>query len=96
MHGRSVELTGTDFPSMELYGLGWGWILWGEGLQGHTGAVPGFYSQMVYREAEEPYGVVLMMNTGCSLVECDFEWFDEYFVSIREVLLEAAEGVSQQ
>ncbi|MGD8750540.1 MAG: serine hydrolase domain-containing protein [Anaerolineales bacterium] len=90
MHARDVELSGTDFPSMELYGFGWGWLLWGGDLMGHTGAVPGFYSQMVYRDVKTPYGVVLMMNTGCSVVECDFQWFDDYFVAIREILMEEA------
>jgi CubicO group peptidase (beta-lactamase class C family) len=89
MHARDVELSGFDFPSMELYGQGIGWLLWGNGLQGHSGAIPGFFSQIIYQEVEGgiPYGVVLMMNTGCSVVECDFVWFDEYFVAIRELLL---------
>jgi CubicO group peptidase (beta-lactamase class C family) len=95
MHARDVELSGTDFPSMELYGLGWGWLLWGGDLMGHTGAVPGFYNQMVYRDFDTPYGVVLMMNTGCSVVECDYEWFDEFFVAIREILMEEAERLAE-
>jgi CubicO group peptidase (beta-lactamase class C family) len=90
MHARDVELSGTDFPGMELYGFGWGWLLWGDNLMGHSGGVPGFFSQMVYRDVETPYGVVLMMNTGCSLVECDFDWFDEYFIPIREILMDEA------
>jgi CubicO group peptidase (beta-lactamase class C family) len=90
MHARDVALSGTDFPGMQLYGFGWGWLLWGGDLMGHTGAVPGFFSQMVYRDTEIPYGVVLMMNTGCSVVECDFVWFDDYFVSIREILMQEA------
>jgi hypothetical protein len=36
MHARDVELSGTDFPSMQLYGFGWGWLLWGGDLMGHT------------------------------------------------------------
>jgi CubicO group peptidase (beta-lactamase class C family) len=95
MHARDVELSGTDFPSMQLYGFGWGWLLWGGDLMGHTGAVPGFYNQMVYRDAELPYGVVLMMNTGCSVVECDFEWFDDYFVEVREILLGEAARIAE-
>lgn len=95
MHARDVELSGTDFPSMNLYGFGWGWLLWGDDQMGHTGAVPGFYSQMVYRDTETPYGVVLMMNTGCSVVECDFEWFDDYFVAIREILMEEAARLAE-
>jgi CubicO group peptidase (beta-lactamase class C family) len=90
MHARDVVLSGSDFPGMQLYGFGWGWLLWGGDLMGHTGAVPGFFSQMVYRDTEIPYGVVLMMNTGCSVVECDFVWFDDYFVSIREILMQEA------
>jgi hypothetical protein len=33
----------------------------------------------------------MMMNTGCSLVPCDNEWFDKYYISIRELLLKEAE-----
>jgi hypothetical protein len=50
---------------------------------------------MVYRDAELPYGVVLMMNTGCSVVECDFEWFDDYFVEVREILLGEAARIAE-
>ena len=56
-----------------------------------------FFSQMLCRNTEgTPYGVVLMMNTGCSVVECDFEWFDDYFVAIRELLLSHAAQVAGQ
>ncbi len=91
MQSRIIELGGTDFPSMELTGQGMGWSLWGDGLQGHSGAVPGFYAQMLCKEGSiRPFGVILMMNTGCSVVPCDFEWFDMYFVAIRELLLAEA------
>jgi hypothetical protein len=90
MHARDIVISGGDFLSMRLYGWGWGWQLWVDDLMGHTGAVPGFISQMVYRDAELPYGVVLLMNTGCSVVECDFEWLDDYFVAIREILMQEA------
>lgn len=97
MHDREVELSGSDFPSMDLRGQGLGWMLWGKDQQGHTGAVPGFFSQMVYQGGEvTPYGVVLMMNTGCSVVECDFEWFDQYFVAIRDLLLEHAGEIATE
>jgi CubicO group peptidase (beta-lactamase class C family) len=96
MHACAVEMGGFDFPSMSLSCFGWGWILWGEGLQGHSGAVPGFFAQMVYGDADGiPYGVVLMMNTGCSVVECDFEWFEDYFSTIRTKLLHAAEQIAR-
>jgi hypothetical protein len=90
-------MSGTDFPGMKLYGSGYGWWLWDDGLQGHGGAVPGFYAQMLFKKTEiGAYGVVMMMNTGCSLVPCDMEWFDDYYITIRELLLqEAAEIYSQ-
>ena len=95
MHKRHVPLSGFDFPGMELYGLGMGWILWGGGAQGHTGGIPEYLSQMIYKEANSvPYGVVMMMNTGCSVVECDFEWMDETFVAIQELLMEHAGDIA--
>lgn len=89
MHERTIPLRGFDFPSMELYGMGLGWQLWGDGLQGHGGAVTAFYAQMLGKpDGEGSHGVILIMNTGCSLVECDFEWYDTFIVVIRELLLQ--------
>jgi len=92
MHARHIPMNGHDFPGMKLYGSGYGWWLWEDGLQGHGGAVPGFFSQMLYKEMDNgAYGLVMMMNTGCSLVPCDDGWFDKYFITIRELLLQEAE-----
>jgi CubicO group peptidase (beta-lactamase class C family) len=97
MHARHLPMSGTDFPGMKLSGSGYGWWLWDDGLQGHGGAVPGFFAQILFKKTEiGAYGVVMMMNTGCSLVPCDMEWFDDYYITIRELLLqEAAEIYSQ-
>ena len=97
MHERVIQTSGTDFPSLDFYGMGYGWLLWGDGYQGHTGGTPGYFSQMIYRENDlGPYGVILMVTNGCSMTECDFEWFDTYFVAIREILLEEAEELNNQ
>jgi CubicO group peptidase (beta-lactamase class C family) len=90
MHARAVAISSTDWIGMRLTGWGWGWQLWTDDLMGHTGAVPGFMSQMTYRDTEVPYGVVMMMNAGCSLVECDWEWLNDTFGVIRELLMEEA------
>jgi len=96
MHARTIPMSGFDFPGMDFYGVGFGWTLWGDGLQGHGGATPGYYAQMLYKESDSgPYGAIIMMTYGCSITECDFEWFDNYFVAIREVLLEQAEELSK-
>jgi hypothetical protein len=85
-------MNGHDFPGMKLYGSGYGWWLWEDGLQGHGGAVPGFYAQMLFKDVDDgAYGLVMMMNIGCSLVPCDNEWFDKFFITIRELLLQEAE-----
>jgi CubicO group peptidase (beta-lactamase class C family) len=97
MHARSIVLSGNDFLSMQLYGWGWGWQLWGGGgdLMGHTGGVPGFISQMVYRESEPPYGVVALTNAGCSVVTCDYDWLDRHFVAIRRTLMDEAAHMAE-
>jgi CubicO group peptidase (beta-lactamase class C family) len=95
MHAKAVDLSGPDFPSNYLRGNGWGWQLWQPGLQGHTGAIPGFIAQMVYGEVQGiPFGVVLLMNAGCSTVQADFDWLGDYFSAIKDLLLEAAEAVA--
>lgn len=96
MQARSVPLSGEDFPGLELFGMGLGWQLWRDGLQGHTGATPGNYAQIIFGENEAgAYGAVLMMTNGCSQTECDFNWFDVYFVNIRELLLAGAEKIAE-
>lgn len=90
MHDRGVVLSGTDWIDMRLEGWGWGWQLWTNDLMGHTGAVPSFMSQMTYRDAEVPYGVVVLMNGGCSFSECDWDWLSDTFGAIRELLMEEA------
>jgi hypothetical protein len=88
-------MSGFDFPGLDFYGYGYGWTLWGNGLQGHGGATPGYYGQILFNDGENgPYGVVIMMTYGCSITECDFDWFDDYYVVIRKLLLEHAEDLS--
>ena len=62
---------------------------------GATGAVPGFMSQLTYRDTEVPYGVVVMMNAGCSVAPCDWEWLADHFGAIRDVLMEEAAGIAE-
>ena len=97
MHYRTIPMMGFDFPGLDFTGVGYGWTLWGDGLQGHGGATPGYYAQILYNEGESgPYGVVIMMTYGCSITECDFDWFDQYFVVIREILLDHGANLTEQ
>ena len=91
MHARGVDISSSDWIDMRLEGWGWGWQLWTNDLMGHTGAVPSFMSQMTYRDAETPYGIVVLMNGGCSFMECDWDWLGDTFGVIREILMEEAE-----
>jgi CubicO group peptidase (beta-lactamase class C family) len=90
MHARGVDISSSDWIDMRLEGWGWGWQLWTNDLMGHTGAVPSFVNQMTYRDAEMPYGVVVLMNGGCSFTECDWDWLSDTFGAIRELLMEEA------
>jgi CubicO group peptidase (beta-lactamase class C family) len=95
MHTRKVVLSGTDWIDMMKYGWGWGWDLWTNNQMGHSGAVPGFMGQMVYVDAEQPYGVVVLINSGCSVVECDWDWLEDTFGAIRELLFEEGKIMAQ-
>jgi CubicO group peptidase (beta-lactamase class C family) len=90
MHDRAVRLAFRDFNNLGLYGMGLGWMLWDDGLQGHSGNIPGFAAEMIFREQPEGgYGLVLMMNAGCSL-RCDKAWYDAHWLAIRDLLLQEA------
>jgi len=95
MHDQTVVLNFTDFPPMELEGLGLSWFLWEDGYQGHPGATPGYLAQIIYNEGDKmPYGIVILMTYGCSKTECDFDWFNKYYVGIREILFSEAEMIA--
>ena len=97
MHYRTLPMSGFDFPGMDFYGYGFGWDLWGNGLQGHSGGTPGYFAQMLMQESESgPYGAIFMMTYGCSITECNFEWFDQYYIPIRELLLQEAAQILEQ
>jgi len=97
MHEQHKALTIQDFPPMYLTGVGLGWFLWENGYQGHGGAVPGYYAKMVFNEGEGvPYGIVMLMTYGCSKTPCDLDWFNEYFVGIRELLFEEAKSLASE
>ena len=95
MHALEVVISSTDWIDMRLTGWGWGWQLWTGDQMGHTGAVPGFMSQMTYRDAELPYGVVVLVNAGCSVVACDWGWLADTFGAIREILMDEAELLAE-
>ena len=52
MHYRTLPMSGFDFPGMDFYGSGFSWSTWGDGLQGHGGATPGYFAQMFLQEAD--------------------------------------------
>ena len=37
-----------------------------------------------------------MMTNGCNITECDFQWFDQYYISIWELLLQEAAQILEQ
>ena len=93
MHDQQKALNFQDFPPMNLEGVGLGWFLWEDGYQGHGGAVPGYFAQLYINEGEDvPYGAVILTTYGCSKTPCDKEWFDTYFVRMRDILFE--EGIA--
>jgi CubicO group peptidase (beta-lactamase class C family) len=96
MHARGVVISSTDWISMRLVGWGLGWQLWTDDLMGHSGAIPGFMGQMTYRDAEVPHGVVVLINSGCSTTQCDWDWLADTFGVIRDTLLEEAARLAEE
>jgi len=95
MHGPIISLSIDNFPPSYLDGEGLSWFHFGDDSQGHGGNVAGYSADMLYKEGDEtPYGIVILMNYGVSKTPVVWEWWEEYYVGIRELLFEEAEAIA--
>jgi CubicO group peptidase (beta-lactamase class C family) len=93
MHEEHLSLRGDDWAELTFDGEGLGWWLWLPDLEGHGGHVPGYSARMMMSEQDAgAYGIVLMLNVGCSL-QCDEDWYNDHVVAIRELLLDEASAL---
>ena len=95
MHVPIIALSIDNFPPSYLDGEGLSWFHFGDDSQGHGGNVPGYSADMLYKEGlGTPYGIVILMNYGVSKTPVVWEWWEEYYVGIRELLFEEAEALA--
>jgi CubicO group peptidase (beta-lactamase class C family) len=86
-----VPLTGTSREGFNIEGYGLGWYLFSGNVKGHGGAVPGFCSNMYFKETNEgSFGVILMFNRGSALVD-DSALFNYFIPSINTIIFNEAE-----
>jgi hypothetical protein len=53
-------------------------------------------NQITYRDTDVPQGVVVLMNTGCSVMESDWDWLNDTFGAIRVLLMDEASRLAAQ
>jgi CubicO group peptidase (beta-lactamase class C family) len=94
MHQRHRPLSMNHSP-LDISGIAMGWFLYRSGYQGHGGATPGYRADIVYNDqAPLPYGVITMMNYGCSKTPFDVDLFNTYYEPIQEILFEEGKAIA--
>ena len=72
MHTVQVYFSGTSTEGFNYEGYGLGWNIFTENIIGHSGAVPGFSSNMIFKRTNEnDYGMILLFNRGSALIYDD-------------------------
>ena len=96
MHSNHIPLTGTSVEGFNIIGYGFGWFLYRGGYKGHSGATPGYSSNIYYKKTSgSTYGVVVMFNRGSALIYDD-ALVNIYIPAINTLLLEEAQSLFQQ
>jgi hypothetical protein len=98
MHAIAVPTTGSiNLIPMKGYGLGR--TIAEDSIQGHIGGASGYEAEMLYREiAQGNYGIIFLHNWSWELVddyENGYEYWKNYHVGVREILMEEAERLAQ-
>ncbi len=90
LHPSSVEIM--HQPETPVYGLGW---IYQNDIQGHSGGVWGFLSEMYFRETDMgSYGAILLVNRATVfMVDTSFT---SHHAAIYELLFEEAERLFEQ
>jgi len=94
MHEIAVPVEGS-INLIPIVGYGLGWTICEDGIQGHIGGASGYEAEMLYKETSQgSYGIIFLRNWSWELAddyENGFEYWKEYHVGVREILMEEAE-----
>ncbi|MHA1987681.1 MAG: serine hydrolase domain-containing protein [Promethearchaeota archaeon] len=90
MQTSQYTMSGHNWGDFTFIGHGLGWPLYTENTIGHSGAIPGYITNMAFKRVDAGgYGIVFMLNKGSSLVQ-DTYLIDTFFPSLIEVLFSEA------
>ena len=96
MHSNHIPLTGTSVEGFNIKGYGYGWFLYRGEYIGHSGATPGYSSNMYFMKTSgSTFGVIVMFNRGSALIYDD-ALINRYISAINKLLLEEAQSLFQQ
>ena len=96
MHELAANAEGgiNTFP---LLGVGLGWIVCENGIQGHIGGAPGYGATMLFQETTQGnVGIILLRNWSWSLVtdnERVMEYGMQYYLPLEQLLFEGGRNV---
>jgi CubicO group peptidase (beta-lactamase class C family) len=86
MHSRQLDLSHGAYD-----GFGLGWFLSADGLQGHSGTVPGYIANMRYNKTGQgSYGIILMLDRGYVLGN-DMDPVDNFYSPVNQLLWQEAQ-----
>jgi hypothetical protein len=80
--------------SFNLEGLGMGWSLWEDGVEGHVGGQLGFGGTMAFKRTDQgTFGILVMTNVNLTFYEWDrkLDWMGNYYFEMEQLLLQTAE-----
>lgn len=98
MHQISVPQTGSiNLIPMDGYGMGW--TIAADGIEGHIGGASGYEAEMLSKETTQgKVGIIFLRNWDWELADdydFGFEYWKNYHVGVREILMEEAERILQ-
>jgi CubicO group peptidase (beta-lactamase class C family) len=89
MHSEQVDLYGGLY--YDEFGLGW--FVSKSGLQGHSGAAPGYIANMRYNKTERgSYGIILMLSRGYVLGG-NMSHVDNFYSQVNDLLWQEAQTI---
>jgi CubicO group peptidase (beta-lactamase class C family) len=98
MHELAANAEGGYFyNSFPMLGVGLGWTVCDDGIQGHIGGSPGYGATMLYQEATQgDVGIILLRNWSWGYVtdnERNMEYGMQYYLPLEPLLFEAGRDV---
>jgi len=93
MHQTQNIFGGKEVGNLYWAGYGLGWSLYTQGIQGHSGSLPGYGCHMLYNESDAgSYGIITITNLN-SAWEQEWNWLDDYYGTIRDMIFDEAASI---